>query len=177
MFNKYGVLFLGIIVISCAIALTGCSKRGKKGVAADSLTGSRLADDATATSVLPSRPGYENLKVREDLKVENVLFDYDSAQVNESERAKVESAASILKSNSGVDVVIEGHCDERGSSEYNMALGERRALAIRAALINLGIDGNRIQTRSYGEERPVAQGHDESAWRLNRRGEFVFFDK
>ncbi len=174
MVRKYG-LMIGVAMVVCALALTGCSKRGKK-TAGDSLTGSKLGDD-TMTSVLPPRPGYENIKVRADLKVENILFDYDSAQINESERAKVESAASILKSNSGVDVIIEGHCDERGSAEYNMALGERRALAVRAALINLGIDGNRIQTRSYGEERPVATGHDESAWRLNRRGEFVFFDR
>jgi peptidoglycan-associated lipoprotein len=165
---------VGVFLISCVLALTGCSKRGKK--AGDSLTGSKLGDESM-TSVLPSRPGYENLKVRDDLKVENVLFEYDSAQINESERGKIEIAASILKSNSGVDVIIEGHCDERGSAEYNMALGERRALAVRAILMNLGIDGNRIQTRSYGEERPVSPGHDESAWRLNRRCEFVFFDK
>ena len=71
-------------------------------------------------------------------------------------------------------MIVEGHCDERGSNEYNLALGERRALAVRAAMISAGIDGARVQTRSYGEERAVAFGHDESAWRLNRRAEFTF---
>jgi peptidoglycan-associated lipoprotein len=72
-------------------------------------------------------------------------------------------------------VVIEGHCDERGSREYNLALGERRALAVRAYLVGLGIDATRLQTKSYGEEQPVAMGHDESSWSRNRRAEFVLF--
>jgi peptidoglycan-associated lipoprotein len=70
---------------------------------------------------------------------------------------------------------VEGNCDERGSNEYNLALGERRALAVRAYLVNLGIDAGRIQTKSLGEERPVALGHDESSWQQNRRAEFQLF--
>ncbi|NCC31563.1 MAG: peptidoglycan-associated lipoprotein, partial [Chloroflexia bacterium] len=76
-----------------------------------------------------------------------------------------------LKRNPATRMIVDGHCDERGSNEYNLALGERRALAVRAYLIGLGLDGSRIQTRSFGEERPAAFGSDESAWRLNRRGE------
>ena len=72
-------------------------------------------------------------------------------------------------------VTVSGHCDERGSREYNMALGENRALAVRAHLIRLGTDAARIQTRSYGEERPLDPGHSEAAWRRNRRGEFLLF--
>jgi peptidoglycan-associated lipoprotein len=101
-----------------------------------------------------------------------VYFDYDSAQINESERSKIETVADSIKGSSQ-SIIIEGHCDERGSTEYNLALGERRALAVRAYLIGLSIDGARIQTKSYGEERPVAPGHDESSWSQNRRCEFV----
>ena len=74
---------------------------------------------------------------------------------------------------SGVRVRIEGHCDERGTDEYNMALGQRRADAVREYLINYGVRSENIETISYGEMRPVATGHDESSWSLNRRGEFV----
>jgi peptidoglycan-associated lipoprotein len=102
-----------------------------------------------------------------------VLFDYDSAQVNPSEATKIEQVASYLRSNASAKMVVEGHCDERGSNEYNLALGERRALSIRASLVGLGIEADRVQTKSLGEERPVAPGHDESAWSQNRRGEFV----
>lgn len=103
-----------------------------------------------------------------------VYFALDSYALAPSEIAKVEQVAAHLQQNANHVLVVEGHCDERGSNEYNLALGERRALAVRAAMVSAGIDGARVQTRSYGEERAVAFGHDESAWRLNRRAEFVF---
>ena len=105
---------------------------------------------------------------------EAIRFDYDSPQLNPSELGKVDAVVSYLQQNATHGVIVEGHCDERGSNEYNLSLGERRALAVRAAMISRGIDGARIQTRSYGEERPVANGHDESSWQLNRRAEFTF---
>jgi len=102
-----------------------------------------------------------------------VYFAYDSSTVSDSERAKIEMVAETLRASPGVVLVVEGHCDERGSAEYNLALGERRALAVRAYLVGLGIGADRIQTKSYGEEMPVAMGHNEESWRLNRRAEFV----
>lgn len=104
-----------------------------------------------------------------------VYFDYDSAQVADSERSKIETVAQHLKQNDSVAVIIEGNCDERGSNEYNLTLGERRAQSIRAYLSGLGIGADRIQTKSYGEEKPVNPGHDEAAWAANRRGEFVLY--
>lgn len=104
-----------------------------------------------------------------------VYFDYDSSQVADTERSKIDTVAQHLKKNDAVAVIIEGNCDERGSNEYNLTLGERRAQAIRSYLTGLGIGADRIQTKSYGEEKPVNPGHDEAAWAANRRGEFVLY--
>jgi peptidoglycan-associated lipoprotein len=117
---------------------------------------------------------FENMVAdRAALAAQTVHFDYDSSVVKSGEKPKVEAVASALKSDSAAKLLIEGHCDERGTEEYNRALGERRALALREALAKLGIDPNRIRTISYGKDRPVENGHDESAWKLNRRGEFI----
>lgn len=111
---------------------------------------------------------------REQLAAQTVHFDFDSAAVKSSERSKVDAVATFMKGAPGnVALLIEGHCDERGTEEYNRSLGERRALALREALMAAGADGQRITTRSYGEDRPAVQGHDESAYRQNRRGVFV----
>ena len=109
----------------------------------------------------------------EIFKSDTVHFDFDSSVVKPGEQSKISAVADYLKAN-GMDAVeIEGHCDERGTEEYNRSLGERRALALREQLINLGIDPNRVDTISYGKDRPIDPGHDESAWKQNRRGEFV----
>ena len=104
-----------------------------------------------------------------------LYFPYDSSQVTAGERAKADAVANYLKQNSSVRLIVEGHCDERGSREYNLALGERRAQAVRNYLASVGIDANRIRTKSYGEEQPANGGHDESAWAANRRAEFVLY--
>ena len=101
-----------------------------------------------------------------------VLFEYDSARIRPSEESKLQTVAAYVKSNPG-KLVVEGHCDERGTAEYNRALGERRALAARDELVKLGVDTSRISTVSYGSERPSDSGHDEGAWSKNRRCEFV----
>lgn len=82
-----------------------------------------------------------------------------------------------LQQNANHVLVVEGHCDERGSNEYNLSLGENRAISVRTRLVQLGVQGDRIQTRSYGEEKPAVAGSGEEAWRLNRRGEFSLFQK
>ena len=104
-----------------------------------------------------------------------VFFAYDSSQVNPEEAGKVEDVAAALKRGKHNGVIVEGHGDERGSREYNLALGERRALAVRDYLISLGVDPAIIQTKSYGEEQPADMGHDESAWRKNRRAVFAIY--
>lgn len=107
--------------------------------------------------------------------VDPVFFAYDSSQVNPEEAAKCEEVASLLKKGKYAGVIAEGHGDERGSREYNLALGERRSLAVRDYLISLGVDPSVIQTKSFGEEMPGDMGHDEGAWRKNRRVEFAMY--
>jgi peptidoglycan-associated lipoprotein len=110
---------------------------------------------------------------REIFKNQTVYFGFDRSNVEPAERAKVSAVADHLKANPTHAVEIEGHCDERGTEEYNRALGERRALALREALVSLGIDPGRIDTISYGKDRPADPASNEAAWRKNRRGEFI----
>jgi peptidoglycan-associated lipoprotein len=103
-----------------------------------------------------------------------VYFDFDRYELSESTRATIRQNADWLRANPGKSIVIEGHCDERGSIEYNLALGERRANATREFLASLGAGGTSVRIVTYGEERPAIQGPNESAWAKNRRAEFTF---
>jgi peptidoglycan-associated lipoprotein len=109
----------------------------------------------------------------EIFKNDTVHFEFDRSTVKESERSKISHVADYLKGNPSTAVEIEGHCDERGTEEYNRSLGERRALALREQLIGLGVEAGRIDTLSFCKDRPVATGRDESSYSQNRRGEFV----
>lgn len=100
---------------------------------------------------------------------DRVFFDLDSSQLDSEAQQTLENQASWLKQYSNLNITVEGHCDERGTREYNIALGERRAAAVKKFLIGLGVAGNRISTISYGKERPAVDGSDESAWSQNRR--------
>ncbi len=102
-----------------------------------------------------------------------VHFAFDSAAVLSKEESNVVIVSEKLKSDANAKLLIEGHCDERGTEEYNRSLGERRALALREALARAGVDPERIRTISYGKDKPAETGHDESAWSKNRRGEFI----
>jgi len=106
-------------------------------------------------------------------KANTVYFDFDKSTIKSSERSKIEAVANHLKSEPTHKVKVEGHCDERGTEGYNLSLGERRALSVRTYLINLGIGADRILTISFGEAIPAVDGHTESAWSKNRRGEFI----
>ncbi len=106
-----------------------------------------------------------------------VYFAFDSYALPPTEVTKVEQVAQHLLQNGSHVLVVEGHCDERGSNEYNLALGDNRASSVRARLVQLGIPSDRIQCRSYGEEKPAVMGTGESVWHLNRRGEFSLFQK
>jgi peptidoglycan-associated lipoprotein len=109
--------------------------------------------------------------------LQTVYFDFDSSALGSTTRATLEANALFLKENDNIDVQIEGHCDERGGIQYNLALGERRARAVKDYLIAAGVSSSRVTIVSFGKERPVEFGHDESAWGKNRRANFVITAK
>jgi peptidoglycan-associated lipoprotein len=102
-----------------------------------------------------------------------VYFDFDRSDLTDATRSQLRANAEWLKGNGEYKVVIEGHCDERGTIEYNLALAQRRAQAVQDYLVNLGISGDRMRNKSFGEEQPADPGHDEAAWSRNRRAAFV----
>ncbi|HLZ45038.1 MAG TPA: peptidoglycan-associated lipoprotein Pal [Gemmatimonadales bacterium] len=101
-----------------------------------------------------------------------IHFDFDKSNIRSEDAATLDQKVAILQANTDLKIRIGGHCDERGSDEYNLALGNRRAQAAKQYLVSHGIDAGRIETQSWGEEKPLVQGHDESAWSQNRRDEF-----
>lgn len=112
-----------------------------------------------------------------DSPLKPLFFDYDSSEVSAEGQKALNANAEILKKYPTWVVTIEGHCDERGTAEYNLALGERRAVAARAYLVSLGISAERLKTVSYGKEFPFDPGHNEEAWAKNRRDHFVITSK
>jgi peptidoglycan-associated lipoprotein len=105
-------------------------------------------------------------------ELQTVYFDYDRASIRDDQKGALRANAAAVKAGSWSTVVVEGHCDERGSEEYNLALGERRANAIKQYLIDSGVSSSRLDTVSFGEASPAVRGHTEGAWSQNRRSEF-----
>ena len=128
--------------------------------------------DAIGNAPFDQDPNYARCT---DVEFAPVYFGFDASALPAGEMTKIEAVAAHLQEKPDRVVIIEGNCDERGSNEYNLSLGDLRATSIRAYLESLGIAPNRIQTKSYGEEKPAVLGHDESAWAKNRRGEFAVF--
>ena len=103
----------------------------------------------------------------------DVFFDFDKSELRSDAVAQLKTNANWIQASGGRKVVVEGHCDERGTNEYNLALGERRANSAKDYIVNLGVEPARLKTVSYGEEKPFAEGHNEDAWAQNRRAHFV----
>lgn len=129
-----------------------------------SAAGRGLPGGGAASVPASERAAFEN---------EDIYFAFDSAALSQEAQAVLRKKADFLKAHPKVRVTIEGHCDERGTNEYNLALGEARAKAAKAFLVDLGIAAERLATISYGEERPIARGSTEEAWAKNRRAHFV----
>jgi peptidoglycan-associated lipoprotein len=106
-----------------------------------------------------------------------VFFAYDSDDLDDAARRVIAANAEVLKTYATWVITVEGHCDERGTAEYNLALGDRRALAVRGLLVSLGISADRVRTVSYGKEFPFDTGHTEAAWTQNRRAQFMLTSK
>lgn len=161
------VLLLSLVFM---IAISACSKKETTEVAMD--------PEVMPEPEKPMEPVEQPMddgKVKPDVipVLEDVFFEFDKADLSSDAKRKLENNARQLKDAMSVTIQIEGHCDERGTNAYNLALGERRAKAAAGYLRQLGVAGSRISTVSYGEEKPFAMGHDESAWAKNRRAHFV----
>jgi peptidoglycan-associated lipoprotein len=126
----------------------------------------------TEASAPPVEVVTETIVAYETISISPVYFDLDESNIKPEFESVLQSAATALRE-SGAAVTIEGHCDERGSEEYNIALGERRANAVRVYLYNLGVPNRQMAVVSYGEARPAVRGTGETVWQLNRRAEFV----
>jgi peptidoglycan-associated lipoprotein len=165
------ILTLGLAV--SMVGFTGCSKKQTQPAPKTTV---QKPPAQTAPAPAPrqqTRAQEQRQAVPTDLTFRTVYFDYDQSDIRTDQRSNIQSNAELMQRNGTVKILVEGHCDERGTDEYNIALGQRRADAAKQFLVEFGIDGSRINTVSYGESRPVDAGHSESAWAKNRRAEFV----
>ena len=126
--------------------------------------------------VAKKTPGIEG-EVFESTLLKDIHFDFDKYAIRPGDAEILKASAAVLKKYPSVKIQIEGHCDERGTNEYNLALGERRANSTKDYLLSLGISKDRLSAISYGEERPLDPGHNEEAWAKNRRAHFVILSK
>jgi peptidoglycan-associated lipoprotein len=154
------------LIAGLVFALSGCATTKKAG------EGDGTAVGAGATLELN---GDSDSNKAGDLKT--IHFPFDSNTLTEAEKTILKANAEFMKKNEKVRVQIEGHCDERGSIQYNLALGERRAKATKDYLAGLGIAASRVTVISYGKERPVEFGHDDTSWSKNRRANFLVIEK
>jgi len=157
---------VGVLALSAAAsAWMGCSTTPENEKAGSNKTGSEFRE-------APTPPENESMGGKIP-GLQTVYFDYDKSDIREDARPALRQDADKINAGKFGTVTIEGHCDERGNSEYNMALGERRANSVKRYLVDLGVPKGTLRTVSFGKERPAVQGHDESAWRYNRRADFT----
>ncbi len=161
--TRFQIGRMAMAMCAAAALSTGCS-----------LFGGGDEEETTAASGFDQGPSMEEGDLPVSVpELKTVYFDYDRSNVREDQKGTLRGNSQEINGHSEWrTVVIEGHCDERGSEEYNLALGERRASSVKQYLTNLGIPATRMDTVSFGESKPSVQGHDESAWRWNRRAEF-----
>ena len=157
--------FSPVVCLALLLTLAGCQKQGggqTAGNTGDYITGTPLPERREGTSFFGGNVERDQFRP--------IYFDFDSENVRASEQDKIQQVANFMKDNSS-DIIIAGFTDERGTAEYNRGLGDRRAGAVREALISQGVDANRIQTVSFGLEMPADPDHNEAAWAKNRRAE------
>jgi peptidoglycan-associated lipoprotein len=196
--NATSLVRLSAIALVLVTAAVGCKKKperitkipglGQPAVIGDAKSAPLDGGNALAESTVP-KPGDLEGKLPLDgglagwvraaeqpFAADTVYFDFDKAVVKPSEITKVERVATAMKSYPGKALRIEGHCDERGTEEYNRALGEKRALAVREQLVTASMESRLVDTISFGEDRPAQPGHDQGAWSKNRRAEFILLE-
>ncbi len=179
--NIWMVLAL-LIVVPAMLFATSCAKKAVDSGPSTTQTETTTGDTADSDAAEKARLEAERIKAEEEERAraaakaaftnDDVYFEFDSAALLPASQDLLSKKAGYMLAMSGMSVTIEGHCDERGTDAYNMALGERRAEAAKAFLVNLGVNPSQITTISYGEERPVDSGSNEAAWAKNRRAHF-----
>ncbi len=157
--------YTNLSLLTLLAILTACSNDGKKG------DGAAFGDstDNIYDQALPERSGNPDTADYDTLKSETVFFSYDSFTIEAKERPKLDKLSNYLSNNANTKIVIAGHTDARGTPQYNLALSEKRANAVRQYLIGLGSSGNNISTVGYGEDRPTSEGESDSSHTDNRR--------
>lgn len=177
---KAGKFVVGLLMVLTLALFAACS--GKKVGSGASGSGdaagqSGSGSDSAGGSGTGGTYGSSGSGIGSDGKLSTIYFEFDKAALSDDARNALKSNYQYANKNPKMTLVIEGHCDNRGTEEYNLALGERRAKAIRDYLVNLGLPSKRLSVISYGEEKPALTGDSEEAWAKNRRGEFVIGTK
>ena len=183
-------LWLSVVAVLAAVSLLtlgACSTKKKEtlpaagekteagtSVGGDGAAGSSQSGGAGAvTAEERTQQGQRDVSYTEESQLKDVNFDFDKSDIRPDARDILKNNADWIKANAKSKIQIEGHCDERGTNEYNLALGERRANAVKKYLVSLGIEADSLYTISYGEELPIDPGHSEDAWSKNRRAHFL----
>jgi len=188
MVRKKGRLWMVMLVIISLIFFAGCeSLKKKRAVAPEQEKTAQEEKEKAAQEEQEKKsfeqgltakkyPGIEG-EVFESTQLKDIHFEFDQYDLTEEARKILTENAKVLSTHTSLRIQIEGHCDERGSNEYNLALGERRAVSAKLYLKKLGVQENRLATMSYGEEMPADPGHSEEAWTKNRRCHFVILSR
>lgn len=174
--TRRATIVLAFVIVGAFLVASGCSKKPRptKDITQDPGTTEQQTGDPRATEgQTGDQTDNQTDKTPAEVILTDVFFDYDRYNLRDEARRTLEQNARMLLNDRGLHLVLEGHCDERGTVEYNLALGERRAQSVRTFLVEYGVAGERLSAISYGEERPFAFGHEESAWSQNRRVHFV----
>jgi peptidoglycan-associated lipoprotein len=158
--------FITLAVIILGLSLTGCSKK-----ASETAQGSGTEGAGAAESLDTADSGI--MEGRTSGPMVPVYFEFDSSKITGEQVQRIQTNADFIKKNTQLNIRIEGNCDPRGTQEYNLALGERRAQAAKSHLVNLGVNADNLSTVSFGEEKLLLFGHDEISWAQNRRDDFV----
>jgi len=174
---------LSVLALVCAslFLVTSCAEKqvnvaeGIQPAVASSQPGAPAAAKETVTQVEGDQLSPEMQRKVQEFQNEKIYFAFDKSNLKPEAQSVLKKKAAFLRENPAYYVLVEGNCDERGTEEYNLALGERRAMAARDFLVTLGLSGDRIKTISYGELRPADPAHNEAAWTLNRRDEFKLY--
>jgi peptidoglycan-associated lipoprotein len=160
---------IAVMALLAAGLLAGCGKKTMETPPAATPPPEKAPEPPPPPPPPPPAPA----PAPEPVELQDVFFDFDKSDLRSDATATLTENGRRLVQNAKATITIEGHCDERGTTDYNLALGERRAHAARDFLTSYGVDGGRIETISYGENRPFALGHDETSWAQNRRAHFL----